>query len=169
LSILLSLIFLSLHMIFDLFKKIVDKNINSILINWECAFNKCMPQASGLSSPKNFWAIKPNPFLVGLLGQWRKKYKWSTHYDFECVTHLWGMHCECNSIGAHHAVISTKGPVRPTRIIYSYLKGDNNDPLCVQWTSRTESLVSKNLSSSLGMRLIQSIKRHASWFNEKRS
>jgi len=123
LSILLSSIFLSLHMVFDPLKKIVDENINSILINWECAFNKCILQASGLS-PKNFWTIRPNPFLVGFLGQQRKKYKWSTHYDSECVTHLWGTHCECNSIGAHHAVISTKGPVRPTRIIYPYLKGD---------------------------------------------
>lgn len=38
----------------------------------------------------------------------REKDKWSTHYDSERVTHLRGMHCECgNSIGAHHAVIST--------------------------------------------------------------
>lgn len=57
---------------------------------------------------------------VGLLGRGtcREKYKWNTHYDSERVTHLRGMHCECNSIGAHHAVIFTKGPVRPTRIIY---------------------------------------------------
>jgi len=38
------------------------------------------------------------------------------------------MHRECNSsIGAYDAVISAKGPVRPTRMMYPLLEGDVRD------------------------------------------
>lgn len=133
-------------------------------------------QASGLSPSKNSWAIRPNPFLVGLLG-WtcREEYKWSTHYNSERVTHLRGMRCKCNSIGAHHAVISTKGPVRPTRIIYSLLKEDVRVANEITMTHCACNELVELRALCLRICHLYSeyvwysrpMKRHVSWFNKK--
>lgn len=85
-----------------------------------------------------------------------------THYDSECVTHLWGMCRECNYIGAYDAVISAKGPVHPRRMMYPLLKGDVRDVSEITMThcAYNELVELKalcphtNLSSLLGTRLI---------------
>lgn len=53
----------------------------------------------------------------------RERDEWSTHYDSERVEHLRGMRHEFNYIGAHHAVISTKGPAGSTRVMYPRVAG----------------------------------------------
>lgn len=59
----------------------------------------------------------------------RDRDKWSMHYDSERVAHLRGMRHEFNRIGAHRAVISTKGPVRPTRMIYPRVAATRGTPM----------------------------------------